>query len=117
MVLLLNLAFNNDNNLREYQSMQPLAVLIGILTGSAVAIAISLILTAVVLMFLPEYAERFAVEWPPLRRATLLFATLAVVCACSFYAELKSKRWRSISHITVVLGLAVLVWIYWPQPQ
>jgi hypothetical protein len=54
--------------------MQPLAVLIGILTGSAVAIAISLILTAVVLMFLPEYAERFAVEWPPLRRATLLFA-------------------------------------------
>ena len=38
--------------------MKPLAVLLGIITGSAVALAVSLGLTAVVFVLLPEDAAR-----------------------------------------------------------
>ena len=38
--------------------MHPLAMLLGIVMGSAVSITVALVLTLVVFMFLPEYADR-----------------------------------------------------------
>ena len=42
--------------------MRPLAVLLGIVTGSAVAVAVALAMTAVVFLFLPEYHARIDPE-------------------------------------------------------
>ena len=38
--------------------MHQLAMLLGIVMGSAVSITVALVLTLVVFMFLPEYADR-----------------------------------------------------------
>ena len=48
--------------------MRPLAVLLGIVMGSAVSIAAGLILTWVVFLFLSDSAARFAPERLPLAR-------------------------------------------------
>ena len=52
--------------------MRPLAVLIGIVMGSAVSLAVGLALTWVVFLFLPEQEARLAAEKGPLMRAVAL---------------------------------------------
>ena len=49
--------------------MRPLAVLIGIVMGSAVSLAVGLGLTWVTLQFLPEYADQLSQERAPLGQA------------------------------------------------
>ena len=49
--------------------MHPLAMLLGIVMGSAVSITVALVLTLVVFLFLPEYADRIGEEFPPLLSA------------------------------------------------
>ena len=95
--------------------MRPLAVLIGIVTGSTVSIAIGLTLTWIVLLFLPEQAERFAAEQGPLLKAMALFCVLAAVAGSSFYAELRLRPWRRWAHASMLTLLGIAVWVYWPR--
>jgi hypothetical protein len=95
--------------------MRPLAALLAILTGSAVALALGLLLTWVVILFLPAEQARFAPEHAALVRAVLVFSAFAAVSAGSFYAEQRERRWRLAAHAATLAMFALTVWLYWPK--
>ena len=94
--------------------MRPLAVLLGIVMGSAVSIAVGLLLTWVVVLFLSDSAARFAPERLPLARAIAVFTLVSAASFASFYGELRVRRWRFASHVALVALLGLAVWLYWP---
>jgi hypothetical protein len=95
--------------------MRPLAALLAILAGSAVALASGLIMTFIVILLLPADEQRFAPERPALIRAVLTFTAFAAVAAASFYGELRLRRWRLGAHAATLAMFAVTVWLYWPK--
>ena len=95
--------------------MRPLAALLAILTGSAVALASGLLLTWVVILFLPAEQARFAPEHAALVRAVLVFSAFAAVAAGSFYGEQRERRWRLAAHAATLSMFALTVWLYWPK--
>ncbi|HVN46035.1 MAG TPA: hypothetical protein VMT66_12470 [Steroidobacteraceae bacterium] len=95
--------------------MRPLAALLAILTGSAVALASGLLLTWIVILFLPTDEARFAPENGPLVRAVLVFTAFAAISAASFYGEQRERRWRPAAHAATLAMFALTVWLYWPK--
>lgn len=95
--------------------MRPLAALLAILTGSAVALAVGLLLTWVVILFLSAEEARFAPEHAALLKAIGVFGIFAVVSATSLYGELRTRAWRFAAHAATVAMFAVAVWAYWPR--
>jgi len=88
--------------------MRPMAVLIGIIMGSAVALSVSLTMSAIVFLLLPEYSARLAPErWP-------LIKGLASVGGLSFVGELRHWRWRYVAQVALAVMLIALGIIYWP---
>ena len=94
--------------------MKPLAFLLGIITGSTVALAVALGMTGIVFMLLPEYSDRLAGEKLPLVRGLVWSWSLALVAGASFLGELKSAAWRRPAQALLLLLLALLAWRYWP---
>ncbi len=95
--------------------MRPLAALLAILMGSAVALAAGLLLTWIVILFLPAEQARFAPEHAALVRAVLVFTAFAALCAGSFYGEQRERRWRRAAHAATLAMFALVVWLYWPE--
>ena len=95
--------------------MKPLAVLIGIVMGSAVSLAVGLLMTMIVILLIPEHADRLAAEKAPLVKAILLFTLLSAAAAASFYGEIRVRRWRFPAHVTMVAVLGAAFWMYWPR--
>ena len=95
--------------------MRPLAALLAILMGSAVALASGLFLTWIVILFLPAEQARFAPENPALVRAVVIFTAFAAVTAVSFYGEQRERRWRLAAHAATLAMFALAVWLYWPK--
>ena len=97
--------------------MRPLGFLLAIVTDSTVALSIGLLLTWVVILFLPENEAQFAPEQPVLLRAIAVFSLFAAAAATSFYGEfaMRSRSWRFLAHFATVAMFGVAVWIYWPK--
>lgn len=95
--------------------MRPLAALLAILMGSAVALASGLIMTWIVILLLPADEARFAPEQPALIRAVVVFTLFAALTAGSFYGELRERSWRLGAHAATLAMFAVAVWLYWPR--
>ena len=97
--------------------MRPLSFLLAILTGSTVALSVGLLLTWVVILFLPDNQAQFAPEHGPLLRAVAVFSMFAAAAAISFYGEMASRvrPWRFIAHLATVAMFGVAVWMYWPN--
>jgi len=83
--------------------------------GSAVALASGLIMTWIVILFLPAEEARFAPEQPALVRAVLVFTAFAAVTAGSFYGEQRQRPWRLGAHAATLAMFALAVWLYWPK--
>jgi uncharacterized membrane protein AbrB (regulator of aidB expression) len=83
--------------------------------GSTVSMAVGLLLTWVVFLFMPQHADRLAAEKAPLLKAILLFTLLAAAAAASFYGEIRGRRWRLQAMAVMVALLGVAVWAYWPR--
>jgi hypothetical protein len=94
--------------------MRPMAVLVGIIMGSALALTVSLTMSAIVFLLLPEYSARLASERMPLLRALLWGYSLSAVSAASFIGELRGLSWRYGTQAVLAAMLAALVWMYWP---
>ena len=62
--------------------------------GSAVALASGLLLTWIVILFLPAEQARFAPEHAALVRAVLVFTAFAAFTAASFYGEQRERHDR-----------------------
>jgi len=95
--------------------MRPLAALLAILAGSAVALATGLIMTWIVILFMPANEQSFAPEQSALVRAVLVFTAFAVIASWSFYAEQRQRTWRLGAHAAMLAMFAVAVWLYWPK--
>lgn len=95
--------------------MRPFAVLLAIVTGSAVSLAVGLLMTGAVLLFMPANAERFVAEKGPLLQAILLFTLLSAVSGVALYGELRTRQWRFGAVAAMVAMLGVAVWVYWPR--
>jgi hypothetical protein len=97
--------------------MRPLGFLLAIVTGSTVALSIGLLLTWVVIMFLPDNEAQFAPEHGPLLRAVAVFSLFAAAAAISFYGEMatRTRSWRFLAHLATVAMFGVAVWMYWPK--
>jgi hypothetical protein len=98
----------------QRNSMRPMAVLLGIIMGSAVALTVSLTMSAIVFVLLPEYWARLASERLPLIKGLLWSWSLAAVAAASFVGELRGRRWRFATQAVLAAMLTALGWIYWP---
>lgn len=94
--------------------MRPMAVLIGIVMGSAIALTVSLSMSAVVFVLLPEYAARLASERLPLLRGLAWSWSLAGVSAACFVGELRGRRWRFGTEAVLAVMIAALLYHYWP---
>ena len=94
--------------------MKPLTALLGILAGSAVALATGLIMTWIVILLLPGDEQRFAPEHAHLVRAIAVFTLFSMVSGASFYGELRERGWRGAAHAATLAVLAMVVWLYWP---
>jgi hypothetical protein len=95
--------------------MRPLAALLAILAGSAIALAIGLLLTWIVILFLPADEARFAPEQPVLVRAVVIFSLFALATSGSFYAQQRERRWRLAAHAASAVMFAAVLWLYWPK--
>lgn len=95
--------------------MRPLAALLAILAGSAVALAVGLLMTWIVILFLPADEARFAPEHAALMRAVAIFSAFAAVSVGSFYAEQRERRWRLGAHAATLAMFALVLWLYWPK--
>lgn len=95
--------------------MRPLTALLGILMGSAVALASGLLMTWIVILFLPAEEARFAPEHAPLLRAIAVFTLFSAASAGSFYGELRERAWRLAAHGATLAALAMALWMYWPR--
>jgi len=95
--------------------MRPLAALLAILAGSAVALAVGLLMTWIVILFLPADEARFAPEHAALMRAVAIFTAFAAVSVGSFYAEQRERRWRLGAHAATFAMFALALWLYWPK--
>lgn len=96
-------------------TMRPLAALLAILMGSAVALATGLLMTWIVILLLPADEARFAPEHAALMRAVLVFTLFAAATAASFYAEQRERAWRLAAHAATLAMFAAAVWLYWPK--
>jgi hypothetical protein len=97
--------------------MRPFTFLLAILLGSTAALAIGLLLTWVVILFLPQDEAQFAPEHGPLLRAIAVFTLFAAITAVSFYGEfvIRPRSWRFTAHAATVAMFGVAVWMYWPK--
>lgn len=95
--------------------MQPLAMFLGVVMGSAVSIAAGLLLTLIVMLLLPEHADRFGGEFGPLLRALGGTVLLVALSATAFYGELRMLRWRRLALVALAVVLAVTGWVNWPS--
>jgi hypothetical protein len=91
-----------------------LTVLLGIVAGSAVALAVSLGMTGIVFLLLPEYSARLASERLPLLVGLAWSWSLALAAGASFLGEVKGAAWRRRAQAVLVAILAALAWKYWP---
>jgi cytochrome bd-type quinol oxidase subunit 2 len=83
--------------------------------GSAVSIALGLLMTGAVFLLLNDSDSRLADESRPLMATTLVSVLLAAVAAASFYGQLRQRRWRYLAHAALLAGMAFAGWTYWPR--
>jgi hypothetical protein len=95
--------------------MRPLAVLLGIIMGSAVALFIGLVLTFLVFLLLPEFHEELSGEFIPLMQAIAWAALLAAAAVAGFLGEIRQRSWRHVAQLATVVALVGIGWRYWPD--
>jgi hypothetical protein len=94
--------------------VKPLAVLLAIVMGSAVALAVALAMTGIVFLLLPEYSARLAGEQAPLLKGLAWSWSLALISAAAFVGEVRNSPWRRAAQLMTALLLALLAWRFWP---
>ncbi len=95
--------------------MRPLAALIGIVMGSAVAMLAGLLMVLLVFLLLPEFRDRLSGEYVPLAQAIAWAALLTLTSSAAFVGELKERRWRRGAQLGMVAAVLMAGWNYWPS--
>jgi len=95
--------------------MTPLAVLTGIIMGSAVTISIGLAMVLVVFLTMAGDYPALAREYASLLTSFGLFLALSFVSAYAFLGVLRETRWRWYAQAATWLTIGILALHYWPK--
>jgi O-antigen ligase len=95
--------------------MSPLAVLTGIIMGSAVTISLGLAMVLVVFLVLSGEHPRLTTEYATLLRSFGLFFVLALCAAYAFVGLLRSRAWRWYAQAATWIAVAGIAVYYWPS--
>ena len=95
--------------------MRPLTVVNAIVLGSAAAIAFGLTAVLIIYLILKDRHPQLAQEFGPLTKSAAQFAALTIVSGLSFYATIKSLRWRWIAQAAMWFTVIVIGALYWPR--
>ena len=95
--------------------MRPLAALLGIVMGSAVALCVGLLLTLLVFLLLPEFREELSSEFVPLLEAIAWAGLLAAAAVAAFLGEIRHTAWRLAAQLATVAAVLGIGWRYWPS--
>ena len=95
--------------------MRPLAVLLGIVMGSAVALFGGLVLTFVVFLLLPQFRDELSAEFMPLLQAIAWAALLAAAAVAAFVGEIRRRAWRYGAMLATGVAVLGIGWRYWPS--
>lgn len=95
--------------------MSPLAVLTGIILGSAVTVAIGLAMVIVVFLSVSGDYPTLGREYGHLLRSFLLFLGLSFVSGYAFMGTLRQTRWLWVAQGGTWLTIAALGFYYWPR--
>ena len=95
--------------------MSPLAVLTGIIMGSAVTISIGLAMVLVVFLSLSHDQARVAAEYGTLIKSFALFLGLAFIASYAFVGTLRQTRWQWTAQAGTWLAIGVIAVYYWPK--
>jgi len=94
--------------------MQPLAVITGILLGSAASIALGLAVVMFMFFLLSGKHPQVGSEIGALVTSALIFLAMTVICAASFIGLVKQRRWWWIPQAGMWAGLGFVVLYYLP---
>ena len=94
--------------------MRPLTAITGILLGSCAAILISLTAVLIVFLVLGDDYPRLQHEFKPLSHSILIFLSMTIISAASFFALVKNHPARHWALGGMWLCLAATVWYYLP---
>lgn len=89
--------------------MRPLAFVLGVVAGSALAICVCLAMVLVVFLLLRAEYPQFAEELPTLIRFTSLFAVYSAIGLTSLAGELRSRSWRKWALASLVLWSILMI--------
>ena len=95
--------------------MSPLAVLTGIVMGSAVTITLGLAMVLAVFLILAGDYPRPALELRRLVESLALFLVLATVSGSAFWAVLFRRQWLWYAQAGMWLAVLGLGLYYWPK--
>lgn len=94
--------------------MRPLAVIIGILLGSCLAITVSLAAVLFVFVVLGDDYPRLQHEFIPLRNSLFIFLGMTIISGLSFYSVIIRHKARYWALAIMLIGLAATTWYYLP---
>jgi hypothetical protein len=95
--------------------LRPLAALLGIVTGSSVALLAGLVMTFLVYVLLPDQYERLSGEFRPLLQAIAWAMLLSGLAVAALWSELKAAGWRHMALLGLAATLVAMGWSYWPN--
>ena len=97
--------------------MRPFTVVLGIIMGSAVALAVGLAMAGIVfvlLWLLGDGRSQVAAEAPAMLQGLAWTWSLSIISIAAFYGEVRGRSWRRAPQCLLPLALALLSWRYWP---
>jgi hypothetical protein len=94
--------------------MGPLTVITGIVLGTCLSIAVSLAAVMLMVLLIGDENPRLGHEFPALLGSLLVFSTLTVISATSFYSLLKQHAVRWVAHGALWAAIAGTGFYYWP---
>lgn len=94
--------------------MRPLTAITGIVLGSTLSIAISLLAVLVIFLILGDDYPRLGYEFSGLVTSFLIFLCMTAIAALSFYALIRQHRLRLLAQLAMWFGLGGVGWFYWP---
>lgn len=94
--------------------MRPLAIIVGIVLGSSVAITLSLLVVLFIYWVIGTDEPAIRREIPALWRNAGIFLVLTAIAAAAFYAQLVQKTWRWGALAALAAAMTALGLYYWP---
>jgi len=99
----------------EDLNFRPFTVLLGIISGSVIAITFGLAVVGFVFWVLKDESPRLLAEMDSLITNTAIFFILSIFAGCSFFGSLRGAAWRHVPMALLWCSLLLAGRYYWPQ--